>query len=67
MDEKWPCMLVSAQTGRNLERLKNEIVANLDILRVFAKMPDKETDPNTPFVMKTGSTLEDLAGRIHIY
>jgi uncharacterized protein len=65
MDEKWPCTPISAQTGHNLERLKNEIVANLDILRVYTKVPGKEADHDTPFVMKTGSTLEDLAGRIH--
>ncbi len=65
MDEKWPCLPVSAQTGRNLERLKGNVVANLDIIRVYTKIPGKEADHNTPFVFKTGSTLEDLAGRIH--
>ena len=28
-------------------------------------MPGKEAIHNAPFVFKTGSTLEDLAGRIH--
>ena len=65
MDEKWPCTPVSAQTGHNLERLKKEIVSNLDIIRVYTKVPSKEADHGAPFVMKTGSTLEDLAGRIH--
>lgn len=65
MDEKWPCLPVSAQTGRNLESLKGEIVASLDIIRVYTKIPGKEADHDTPFVFKAGSTLEDLAGRIH--
>lgn len=65
LDEKWHCVPVSAQTGYNLARLKQEIVANLDIIRVYTKVPGKEADHEAPFVMKTGSTLEDLAGRIH--
>jgi len=65
LDEKWPCLPVSAQTGHNLERLKREIVANLDIIRGYTKVPGKEAIHNAPFVFKTGSTLEDLAGRIH--
>lgn len=65
MEEKWPCLPVSAHTGRNLERLKADVIANLEIIRVYTKIPGKEPDHNMPFVFKAGSTLEDLAGRIH--
>lgn len=65
MDEKWPSLAVSAHTGHNLERLKGELVSKLDIIRVYTKVPGKEADHEAPFVMRTGSALEELAGRIH--
>jgi ribosome-interacting GTPase 1 len=65
MDEKWPCTPVSALTGRNLERLKEEMVKELDIIRVYTKMPGKDADLNTPFAFKRGSSIESLAGKIH--
>ena len=65
LDEKWPCIPVSAFTARNLERLKREMVEKLDLIRVYTKAPGKEPDFTRPFAMKKGSTVEDLAGRIH--
>lgn len=65
MDEPWPCLPVSAVSGYNLDELKRRILANLDILRVYTKAPGKEPDSDRPFVLKKGSTLEDLAGKIH--
>jgi len=65
LDEQWPCIPVSAFTGRNLERLKQEMVEKLDLIRVYTKAPGKEPDFTRPFAMKKGSTVEDLAGRIH--
>lgn len=65
MDEKWPCLPVSALYGRGLERLKRDLIAGLEVLRVYTKMPGREPDFTRPFVLKIGSTVEDLAGRIH--
>ena len=65
LDEKWSCNPVSAFTGRNLEHLKQEMVEKLDLIRVYTKAPGKEPDFTRPFAMKKGSTVEDLAGRIH--
>ncbi len=36
-----------------------------DIVRVYTKAPGKEPDLNAPFVLPKGSTLEELAGKIH--
>ena len=35
------------------------------IMRVYSKNPGKEPDLNEPFVISKGSTLEELAGKIH--
>jgi uncharacterized protein len=65
LEEKWPCLPVSALSGRNLERLKKAVLEGLDVMRVYTRAPGKEPDLTRPFVMKKGSRLADLAGRIH--
>ena len=61
----WPMISVSTVTGRNLELLKNTLVQELQIIRVYSKAPGKEPDLTSPFVLKKGSTVEDFAGKVH--
>lgn len=56
---------VSAATGMGLETLKKKIFAILEVIRVYTKVPGKEPDLNTPFILKKGSTVVDLAASIH--
>ena len=65
LEDEWPMLPVSASTGRNLERLKQVLFKRLEIIRVYAKPPGREPDLSAPFVLKKGSTVEDLAGKIH--
>ena len=65
LEERWACLPVSAASGRNLEPFKHAILERLEIIRVYTKAPGKDPDYNTPFVLKQGSTVADLAGRIH--
>lgn len=65
LDEEWPCLPVSATTGRNLEGLKKAVFECLGIIRVYAKPPGKDPDFSAPFVLKKGSTVQDLAGKVH--
>jgi uncharacterized protein len=60
-----PPLPVSARTGRGLDRLRRAILDGLEIIRVYSKPPGKEPDLAAPFPLKRGSTIEDLAGRIH--
>lgn len=60
-----PLLPISAESGRNFDRLKSQIYEQLDIIRVYAKPPGKEPDLETPFVLKKGSTIIDLARKIH--
>jgi ribosome-interacting GTPase 1 len=62
---EWPLLPVSVTTGRNLERLKQVIFERLDIIRVYSKPPGQEPDFGTPFVLRKGGTVEELAGKIH--
>ena len=35
------------------------------IIRVYTRAPGKDADLTAPFVLSRGSSLEDLAGKIH--
>lgn len=56
---------VSATTGRNFDRLQQIVFEKLDIIRVYSKPPGEDPDLNRPYVMKKGSTVEELAGKVH--
>jgi hypothetical protein len=56
---------VSALSGIGLEDLKEKIFEMLGIIRIYTKVPGKEPDLKTPFILKRGSTVVDLAGAIH--
>ncbi|TEB12466.1 GTPase Obg [Pelotomaculum sp. FP] len=56
---------VSAVTGAGLEALKEKIFTILGIIRVYTKVPGKEPDLKTPFILQQGSTIQELAASIH--
>lgn len=56
----------STVSGEGLEALRQTLFARLDIVRIFTKVPGKKADLTTaPFVLKTGSTVLDLARAVH--
>lgn len=65
LEEDWPLVPASALAGHHLESLKREIFERLEIIRIYTKVPGKEPDREKPFILPKGSTVEDLAGRIH--
>jgi len=60
-----PLIPVAAGSGRYFDRLRPRVVEALDIIRVYAKPPGSDPDLDTPFVLKRGSTVTDLARKIH--
>lgn len=56
---------VSAETGLNLEELKQTLFRVLNIIRVYSKIPGREPDMTVPFVLKRGSTAMDMAETVH--
>jgi ribosome-interacting GTPase 1 len=65
LEEEWPLLPVSAATGRNLERLKQVVFQQLDIIRVYSKPPGKDPDHGSPFVLEKGSTVDEFAAKVH--
>jgi ribosome-interacting GTPase 1 len=58
--------VISAETGRGLEPLKNAIYGALCVMRVYTKLPmHKEPDFDRPFTLRQGGTVLDLAEMVH--
>jgi ribosome-interacting GTPase 1 len=65
LEGDWPLVPVSATTGRNLESLKRMVFDQLEIIRVYSKPPGKKPDLERPFVLPKGSTVQDMAAKVH--
>ena len=65
LGEECPMIPVSALTGRNFNLLRQRVYQALEIIRVYAKPPGKDPDMKRPFVLKRGSTVAELARKIH--
>jgi uncharacterized protein len=55
----------STESGEGLGSLPEAVFRMLDRVRVYSKEPGKPPDRNSPFVMKRGTTILDLAAKIH--
>jgi hypothetical protein len=60
-----PFIPVSAKTGRNFDQLRQIAFEQLQVIRVYAKPPGEPPDLERPFVLKKGSTVAELARKIH--
>ncbi len=61
----YPVVPVSSAAHEGLEHLRRSIFEHACIIRVYSKEPGREADRSAPFVLKTGSTVLDLADMIH--
>ena len=58
--------VVSAQEATNLDELRRAIYSTLDIVRVYSKLPSSpEPDYKSPFTVRRGCTLLDVAAQVH--
>ena len=65
LEDGWPLIPVSAETGRNVDGLKKAVFEVLKIIRVYSKPPGREPDFSAPFVLAKGSAVEEFAGKVH--
>lgn len=62
---KFPLHVVSAERGDGLPELKKALYDVLGVIRVYTKQPGKPADMTNPFTVPIGSTVADVAGRVH--
>ena len=49
----------------NFDALRKRIYDMLDVIRIYGKAPGKKAEMEKPFILKSGSTIVDLAYEIH--
>jgi ribosome-interacting GTPase 1 len=64
-EDLYPVTGVSAQKGIGLDQLSRESFLLLGRIRVYTKSPGKKPDTASPFIIRNGSTVMDLAEEIH--
>jgi ribosome-interacting GTPase 1 len=56
---------ISTAAGQGVEALRKAVFNLLKIVRVYSKAPGKKADLTSPFTLKIGSTVMDLARAVH--
>jgi len=62
---RFPSLVISAEQGNGLEELRKAIYELLGVMRIYTKQPGKPADMASPFTCPIGSTVAELAGRVH--
>ena len=57
---------ISAKTGENVDALKREIFAFLQIMRVYPRRPG-QSQPDKPIILNQGATVSEAAAKIHTH
>lgn len=65
IEAEWPCIPISVETGRNVERMQRRVFDELGVIRIYSKAPNEEPDLSAPFVMKQGGTVDEFALKLH--
>ena len=60
-----PSMATSIETGAGLAAIGSFLFERLSIARVYTKTPGRPPDMGTPFTVRTGGTVHDVARLIH--
>jgi len=63
--DRFSIRAISVERETGLAEFKRAVFDVLAITRVFTKQPGKEADLGEPFVLPNGSTVHDLAAKIH--
>ncbi|MGD0077928.1 MAG: TGS domain-containing protein, partial [Sedimentisphaerales bacterium] len=62
---RFDLIAVSVVSGEGMGELPKVLFEKLNIIRVYAKPPGKKPDMTEPFTVPEGSTVHDLAVKIH--
>jgi hypothetical protein len=65
VENQMKVIVVSCLNKQGIQELGSEIFDMLDIIRIYTKEPNKKDASPRPFTIKKGSTVFDLAKRIH--
>jgi len=63
--KRFPVHVLSAEHGAGLEDLRNALYRFLNVIRVYTKQPGKPPDLTAPYTVPAGSTLLEMASKVH--
>ena len=63
--DKFTMISASAATGDNIDNLKKIIFHELEIIRIYTKVPGTKADLNDPMVINKGDTVDIAAEAVH--
>jgi hypothetical protein len=62
---RFPILAISVETGDGLEEMRTAVFELLELVRVYTKAPGHKLALTSPYVLKRGSRLIDLAAHVH--
>jgi ribosome-interacting GTPase 1 len=62
---RFPLHVISAEQGTGLDELRKAVYDLLGVMRIYTKQPGKPPDMTSPFTTPIGSTVAELAARVH--
>ena len=63
--EKFPIHVISAERGDGLIELRTLLFQQLELIRIYGKMPGKPADMTAPFTIPIGGSVMDFAEKVH--
>jgi ribosome-interacting GTPase 1 len=61
----WKTFSISAKDGIGLDKLKEIIISELNLIRVYMKPVGKQIDFEDPMILKKGNTVGDVCNKLH--
>ncbi len=58
-------VFIAADRGLNIGELKKEIFEKLELIRIYLKPQGRKADYEEPLIVRRGSTVEDVAAKLH--
>jgi small GTP-binding protein len=58
-------IFIAAHRGFNLDRLRDEIFEKLNLIRIYLKPQGRKVDYDDPLIVRKGSTIEEVALKLH--
>lgn len=62
---RWPRVLVSVTENRGLDNFAHTVFTALQLARVYTKIPGKPLAKDSPYLLPLGSTVIDVAAKVH--
>lgn len=57
-------LLISAETGKNLDELKQMLFDGMGLIRVYMKEKNEEPDKDEPLILRKGDTVDDALDKL---